>query len=396
MPNKTFSTDLFLNSDSPWPNHVFEKDFDAYFLLNYPPFQYIETEVHNPFSFLNNINERTIYIETPDGKSSLTHTIPAGSYDYEAFYQKFVNTFCDEQFLLWKSENDNWAMVSDNTNKVCVIGINWQIANQVPSFYNQCLLSPRQFLEKVNCTQHEAIFIKNYKPSVAITAGNQENKVWKKFYFQCHVENENDKLFYWPQLQQLYYASQELLKNFKGIDLYASQIFERRYFKNNQWYGSASNAPVGGWQKFSFTNCEKVATKFLTQNEHLVLDFEGKREAAEQLYIASKKGLIMFLDFYIYANVLKQKTKGTMPDFAFLFSAHGPKTQMYNQHFQFFYQEDVLIAEAVSKFIETLKTFCFIKEIHEVQQPKIYAEYAVASPLQIHGIYTYTPKMIIE
>jgi hypothetical protein len=395
MAFNLFDSEYFVKGHSPWPNQVFYKDFDAYFLLSYPPFQYSVTEVHNPFSFLNNIDERTIYIETPDGKASLNHTIPSGTYNYEAYDQKFHSTFKEEQFLFWQSENSKWAMVSDNTNKVCVLATTWQIADQVPMFYTQCLLSPTQFLEKIKCVQHKAIFLKNYQPSPTMTKGDAENKVWKKYYIQCHVEHENDKLFYWKQFEKLFYACEILLKPFKGIDLYADQIFDRRYFKKKQWYSSASNAPVGGWQKLSLENCKKVATKFLAQNEHLILDFEGKRQQADEMFIASKQGLIMFLDFYIYANVLRQTTKGAQPDFALLMASHGPRAQLYNQQFQFFYQADLLLDDAVEKFITSLRSFCFIEQILEVQQPKVFAEYTADKPLQIHGIYSFVPEQAI-
>ena len=61
-----FNTDLFKNGKEPLPNLVFNKKFDAYFFMEYPPFQYNPTEVYNPFPFLNNTrnaNRKNIYLK---------------------------------------------------------------------------------------------------------------------------------------------------------------------------------------------------------------------------------------------------------------------------------------------------------------------------------------------
>jgi hypothetical protein len=396
MPQTTIDTNLFTNGTEPWPNQVFQQDFDAYFLLSYPPFQFQKTEVHNPFSFMNNLGEYTVYVQTPDGSNFINHHMPVGQYDYQIFYDKLNATLSEERFLLWEGERGKWAMVSDGKHKVCVLATDWKTASQVEMFYSQCLLSPKQFLEIVGLEKHERIFLKNYAPSKNLIDGNMANPIWRKYYFQCHVEDENDKLFYWPQFEQLYNATSALLKPCKGIDLYACQAFDRRYWQNKQWYSSGSFAPVGGWQNFNLKNCEKVATKFLTQNAHLVLAFEGKKEESEALIIANKKGLIAFYGFMIYANREKQKTKGGAADFVFNMELHGHsnKDVVHNQNFEFFFKEDLLEADAIEKYVEALKTFCHVRLVHEVRQPSVYAIYTADKPLQIHGIYAFVPALV--
>jgi hypothetical protein len=396
MPTSIIDAQLFSPDILPWPNQVFQKDFDAYFLLSYPQFQYNETEVYNPYGFMANIQERTVYIQTPNGSKSINHTMPIGIYEDEMFYKKFAEQFTSETYLLWEGENDKWAMVSDAKNKVCVFATHWSIADQIPLFYEQYLLSPQEFLQKVGMQKHEAIFMKNYAPSSVLAKGDDDNKVWKKYFFQCHVENENDKLFYWPQFEQFYESLSKLLKPFKGLDMYACQAFERRYWRNKQWYGSGKNAPVGGWQKFSAENCKKVATKFLIDNEHLKLEFDGKQEEAEKLYIANKKGLIKFYGFNIYANRIKQKTKGSSPEFVFSMGLydHSNKQDKYNQQFHFFYQADLLSEDAINLFVHQLKTFCAVEVVHKIAQPKVYADYTNDKSLQIHSIYTFVPEIV--
>jgi hypothetical protein len=397
MSQKIIDANLFADGTEPWPNQVFQQDFDAYFWLSYPPFEYSATEVFNPFSFMNNLDERTIYIQTPNGSKHFNLNMPPGVYDFENFYEKFKVNFGNERFLLWQGEKEQWAIISDKKNKICVLAMQWQIVGQVDVFFKQSKLSPKAVLEILNLQKHEAIFIKNYAPSACLTEGNNENKVWRKYYFQCHVNNENDKLFYWSQFKKLFECSNKLLKPFKGIDLYACQAFDRRYWRNKQWYSSGSFAPVGGYQKYSIENFEKVATKFLPNNEHLVLKFEGKTTEAEALYIANKKGLIEFYDFQIYAHSIKQKQRGSAFEFMFKMGLydHSNKATLHNQNFQFFYQENLLKDEDVNIFIEELKTFCHIIKIHEVRQPNTYAEYTFDKPLEIHGIYGFVPEAVM-
>ena len=395
---KLIDQNLFADGIEPWPNQVFQKDFDAYFLVSYPPYEYNENEVYNPFHLMNNIDEETIYIETPDGKKSMNHYIPRGTYEYDDYNLKFKTNLSHERFLVWQSENDQWAMLSDAKNKVAVIAVNWKIAHQIKFFYNQSLLSPNQFLQKVNLERHKSIFMKNYAPSKTLTEGNIENPIWLKYYFHCHVHKENDKLFYWKQFEQLYNATSKLLSFCKGLDMYADQAFQRRYWQNKMWYSSYSQAPVGGYQNYNLKNCEKVATKFLIENEHLMLDFEGKKEESGALYISNKKGLVNFFGFHIYGNLEKQKTKGGYADFNFnmCLHCHANKSVVHNQNFEFYFRETFLDSNDVKVYIEALKVFGFITKIYEVRMPKISAIYTNDKPLEITGISSFVPKKVTK
>jgi hypothetical protein len=393
---KLIDANLFTNDTEPWPNQVFQKDFDAYFLLSYPLYQYQDTEQHNPFSLMNNVGEYTIYIQTPDGKKHMTHHIAPGEYDYESYYNKFNTTFDNDPFLVWHGELEKWALVTDAKNKVCVLATDWKIASQIKMFYNQCLLSPSQFLEKTNCQKHKTIFMQNYAPSKIFTDGNEQNPIWKKYIVQCHVNNENDKLFYWAQFEKLYFAVTTLLKKCKGLYMYADQAFIRWYWQNKQWYNTGKNAPVGGYQNYNLKNCEKVATKFLSQNDHLVLKFDGKQTESDALYIANKNGLIEFFGFEIFGNIEKQKTKGGYADFHLnmCLHCHGNKDVLYNQNFSFYFNEKLLTDNEVNIFKEALHSFCFIKEIYEIIQPRTFAIYTIDNPLEIESIYTFVPSTV--
>lgn len=398
---KIIDKNLFTNKSSPWPNQVFQQDFDAYFLLSYPPFQWQETEVFDPFMFMNNLEEDIIYANEINGTTKFNYRIPRGEYSFEdlpKYYNAFKSAFSNESYLLWQGNNDRWAVVSDNINKVCVLACNWKDAFQVSLFFGKCLLSPKQFLQKTNCEKHEAIFMKNYAPAKVLTEGSIENPVWNKYYIQSHVNKENDKLFYWPQFEKLYHSTFKLLNFCKSLDLRADQAFNRRFFKNKQWYSSYSNAPVGGFQNYNLKNCEKLATKFLTDNKHLQLAFDGNKEASETLYIDSKKGLIEFFGFSICAHKEKQKQKFQVFDFYLnmCLHCHANKDEEHNQNFEFQFKENFVTQQEIEKYLEELETFCFIKKTHKIRMPKTSILYSNDKPLEVINIYDFVPKEVTK
>ena len=397
MNNNLIDSDLFIEEIEPWVNQVFKKDFDAYFFLSHPPFQYNPNElnVFDPFDFLNNIEEKNVYITSPTGKNNLVFSMN-NDWNRQLYFDAYKQNITDERFLFWKSENEKWAMVSDAKHEVAVIGIDWNLADQVPLFFNNCLLSPIQFLQKTGKKEHESTILENYKPSSMLIEGDSENPLWVKYYFQCHVENENDKLFYWQQFEQIFPIIHPVLKHFKSVDMYADQAFCRRYWQNKQWYKSYKNAPVGGWQKFSHANCEKVANKFLNNNEHLRLAFEEKTEESEALYVANKKGLIEFLTFWIYASINKVAQRGGKSDFYFQTGMYsfGNKNGEYNQNFEFCYNKSLLDEVMVENMVEHLARIGFALKVHKLEKPYKFATFTNDSPLKIDGMYGALPDLV--
>jgi phosphatidylglycerophosphatase A len=393
MEKSLFDVSLFLNSIEPLPNQIFSKDFDAYFFIEYPPCQYIKTDVYNPFPFLNNIDDETIFVRNPEGTHTLNYKIDKTTWDTEPYYVAFKQTFPIDRFLFWQSENDKWAMVSDDKHKIAIVGIDWHLADQVPLFNQNCQLSPAQVLKILNLEKHKDIFLRNYAPSANLTKGNDQNPLWIKYYFKCHVDTENDKLFYWKHFELLYHAIVKALSHFKSIDMYADQALERRYKMNKQIYSSGKNAPVGGWQKYSYDNCKKVATKFLTHNQHLQLKFEGKIDEAEALYMANKNGLIEFMNFWIYATLEKTTKKGYASDFYFLMGLYsfGNFETEFNQNFEFSYKKSTLNEDTVAVLLDELIALGFAKKVYKIEQPKVFAKYSPDKALQIEGIYGMVP-----
>lgn len=386
MRHDLIDINVFADVIEPWPNQVFRNKFDAYILLSHPAFEYNPNGIFEPFGFLNNIGEKNLVVSSIKGTKKLHFSLDD---DRQLYYDTYQENLADERYLVWHGDHDRWAMVSDSKYNVAVFGIVWDICGEPGFFYPQCLLSPIQFLEKVGKQNHLDVFMKNYQPSKVLTEGNEKNPMWVKYFFQCHVENENDKLFYWPQFEKIFHAIHPLLKHFKSLDMYANQAFERRHCRNKQWYSSGSNAPIGGWQKYSYKNCEKVANKYLNDNEHLRLRFEGKTAESDALYVATKKGLIEFFTFWIYASLNKVSHKGGQSDFYFLTTLHsfGNKNDAYNQNFNFSYRKDLLNERDVEKLVAELGKIGFAVKIYKVEKPYFFAVYNKDKALHTEGIY---------
>lgn len=385
-----FNKSVF-NDKNPFLKQVFKKQFDAYFFLDFPSFnEFNSTTDHNiPVAFLNNIKQDTIFIDNLNEKKRFQFTFSQNWLRYD-FITSFDRKLKTERFLFWFSKNEKWAMISDAEMEIAIIGIDWDIADQVRLFYENSLISPLKSIEKLNIKEFQSQFIDNFKPSKNLTLGNDQNPIWEKYFFDCHVEDENDKLFYWKQFEPLYFTLTKALKDFKGIDMYADQIFWRQYYKNKQWYSAGKSASVGGWQNYNFKNCQKVATKFLTDNQHLRLQFERKHEEADKLVRESEQGLISFMSFWIYANIDKQKQKGYKSDFYFKILGFRGKKDEINQQFEFYYNAKLIEPEDIKELITGLTEIGRAKKIYKTTNPYIFAKYTLDRPLEIYSMNNLT------
>lgn len=94
--NDLFDHSLFAHTEKPFPNLVFAKNFDAYFFVQYPHNAYQQEGPLNPFSFLNNIDEKTVFICNPSGSVSMEHTVH--HWDSKAFLDTFEKTCSRERY----------------------------------------------------------------------------------------------------------------------------------------------------------------------------------------------------------------------------------------------------------------------------------------------------------
>ena len=374
----------------PWRAPVFLKKFDAHFFIQFPHNQY-GNEPIEPFGLLNNLQESKLFISTPNGSKNIEF-----QHDWSRmtdFFDIYKEKLAEDRFLFWHGTTDRWAMVSDSLRRFAVIGIDWKLADQPAYFYKDFLLSNKKVAELLGDARLETAISENYAPSKWLTESSDENPMWVKYHFCGKVETEDDKLFYWRQFEPLFGAVSAVLADFKSQFMWADQHFSRRYFMNKQWYSSNAQAPVGGWQKFSHANCDKVANKFLPQNRHLQLRFDGKRDESEQLFIANKKGLIEFMFFWIYAALEKRRKPEGWMDFYFImeFTGFGEKTAETNQDFQFFYLKSAISDDKIEKLVADLVKIGFVKKIYRMERPVSFWKTDAAGLPEISHIYSESP-----
>jgi hypothetical protein len=384
--SKIFNRQIF-TTERPFLKQVFNKEFDAFFFINFPksnPFDGISSCMPSSL-FLNNIQQKNIYVSDIDGTKNLQFTFNQVDWQTNDAYLAYITANTGgTQYLFWHSEGENWGMISDTASEFALIGVDWNIADQIKLFFDNYLISPNQAIEKLQLQDNREAFFERYKPKDVFEKGNEKNPMWIKFIFDCHVENENDKLFYWLQFEPLYFSLTKVLEGLKGVDMYADQVFWRQYYQNKQWYTTGKNAPVGGWQAFSHKNCHKVATKFLTANLHLQLQFEGRQEEANKLIRDSKIGLISFMNFWIYANKERQSQKGYASAFYFKLSGiHAGKNDVVNQRFEFYLREDLIEKSKVDDFVSDLVKIGFAISVYKLRKPYIFAKYVWGKPTEI-------------
>jgi hypothetical protein len=380
-----FDTQLLESGQDPWLHNVFTKTFDAYFFIEYPHLR----NAHEPielFDFTTNFQEKTLYVESLNPDRQIEH-----------FYnQRYSDVFFDifkekdmaaERFLFWRGESGLWAMFSDTESKIAVIGVDWRQAysGSVTMMFRDFIIPIPKLQEKLPEIDILKV-LSNYAPSKILTEGNDENPLMVKYYFESNPKTEDDKLFYWAQFEPLYNILSATISDFKLVKMWACQHFNRLYRMKNQIYSSGSNAPVGGWQKFSHANCHKVATKFLTNNKHLQLQFEGKQDEAQALYFQSKKGLVEFYAWWLCAHPQDKEggVESAWNDFYFLLDC--------NCIFQFFYRKGVIDEVKIQKLYDELMRIGSVSKVFKVEKPNLHFAYDADGVAGVHSMYGFVPK----
>lgn len=81
----------------------------------------------------------------------------------------------------------------------------------------------------------------------------------------CQTQSEDDKIYYWENMQKLIPILDEILKPFSSSKILSWQHFEKlKWLEKDKLYrSSASKAPTGGCIDYSHENLEKTFTIYL-------------------------------------------------------------------------------------------------------------------------------------
>jgi hypothetical protein len=115
-------------------------------------------------------------------------------------------------------------------------------------------------------------------PPDHVYAGEPIDAPYWRYSIRCHVEQEIDKAYYWPKLKEIYAVILPLIGDWQDQRLNSDQALQRMIRKpqpDGSFHATLRNAPVGGLQKLTRANLEKVGSKYLSDNDHLIARFEN-------------------------------------------------------------------------------------------------------------------------
>jgi hypothetical protein len=105
-----------------------------------------------------------------------------------------------------------------------------------------------------------------------------------RYSIRCHVDAEQDKVYYWPRLGALYDLIAPIMAGWQDVRLNSDQALQRMLRRDDEdgsFHATLRNAPVGGLQRLTHERLEKIGSKYLNDNDHLIARFEnGGRDHA--------------------------------------------------------------------------------------------------------------------
>jgi hypothetical protein len=218
--------------------------------------------------------------------------------------------------------------------------------------------------------------VPNFPPGYVWQGGACDALYWR-YCIRCRVEQENDKAYYWPQMEQIFDLLQPLIAGWQDCRIRADQALERRIGKK-QHRSAFENAPVGGLQKLTQERLRIVSTKYLSVNDHLLARFRGDKSAADACFTTEHPKRVHFFLTEILAHRKRLKHDESI---AFLSLPHdlllrvGGYEAQYattaadpiNQSLDFYLWQGVLPEKKADALARALGGITFAKHIWKVE-----------------------------
>jgi hypothetical protein len=147
-------------------------------------------------------------------------------------------------------------------------------------------------------------------PPRQIYAGEPCDAIYWRYSLRCHVGREANKAYYWAKLADIYAAILPLIGGWEDQRLNSDQALQRMVGKpepNGSFRATLRNAPVGGLQKLTPQNLEKVGSKYLADNDHLRARFDNNGLDHARFYEPKGRERVYFFLHEIFA--LKKRLK---------------------------------------------------------------------------------------
>ena len=154
----------------------------------------------------------------------------------------------------------------------------------------------------------------HFPPGLVYAAMPLDALYWR-YSLRCRVEREEDKAYYWPQLSQLHEALLPLIAGWQDIRLNSGQALNRMIGKPDQdgcFRATLRNAPLGGLQKLTRERLEKVGSRFLSDNAHLIDAFGNGGRLDARLFEPRGRERVHFFLTEIFAPERRLKYDRSM------------------------------------------------------------------------------------
>jgi hypothetical protein len=383
MSESMFRTEFLSGTRQPFSEPVFRTQPDAAFLLRLPARLADDFEWWPLTVLLNNVDETVIHWWRSVDGTSESGSVSCADRTYTA---PPACTGGQRGVLCLTGQTGSWGLCLDLDSGVAVLGLARGAARNQAVIYQNNWMSRADAALAANVDAQALAWVE--MPASYFVEGATENPLWHKWCFVCHVEDENDKLFYWPQLERFYDCLTPAMAGWRFQKMLPSQGFWRRVGPVAALRVTGSNAPVGGWQQFTQANCERVATKFLTENEHLRLRFDGRSDEAFALYPRERPGVIDVSFFWLRAARGQRRSPEHAAELYFVLP-HGGATRAdaCNQYFEFFVRSDVMDGSSAASIVDQLAAIGRAIEVYETERPERFWELGPGGIGRISTVY---------
>jgi hypothetical protein len=389
--SEIFQSWLLSGSTMTWDTTAFARKFDAYFFLDTTSWNSDDWRLSQFLGWFNNVEDRQGWCHVV-GDDVLAFDVSRVIFDdFQSQYRRLPSS---DAFQLWHGPTDRWGLVIDRRSGVAILGVDRSVESHVDLFFHDLKLPPGVAAERLGLDV--AVVVEVYAPSRFLLQSSEENPMWTKFFFVCRVETEDDKLFYWAQFERFYEAVSNALDGFRYIRMLPDQALWRavRNRRGEMIRVTGKDAPVGGWQAFTHANCEKAATKFLSNNRHLQLRFAGRNDEADVCFPLDQTGLPGFQFFWLRGSRATRRSPEEGADVYFVQSGPGGSAeQRYNQHFSLQVLTESIPVERVDRLVEQLRNIGHAEFVYRTERPARFWETNEQGIPRVSGIYSVDPDI---
>jgi hypothetical protein len=181
MKNKLFNLELFNPDSTVFPNQVFKEKFDEYLFMNLEDWLNNENDFNCLHFFLEAINEPYLYCSVPE-----CYQLPDLKIDHNKGYQHFIDeyTFAGKPNEIglrisptgfWYGESLDWAIVSDLTNNIFIVGLKNHAALNFKADFSGQYFDIHQVIK--NMEEANFIFGKSENPDFEYAEIDNKNEV---------------------------------------------------------------------------------------------------------------------------------------------------------------------------------------------------------------------------